>query len=323
MTARKKATTEPVIEGTAEELPDEQPAGGALVTLDDLPENVLAVVDRHDEAMIVSEIQRRALKVMLYKFPLNGQQVTDLSYLGVNEAVRLMNNSGKWQVTIDPMTLTVHDVMEDVGNGEEPCYQATVYAVNRLTGYGQFGTYTQPKRMKLTHDKAEQRRRDHKAVADDDTIADQFARQKAVNKAQRNALRIHIPEELRQTIIAQYKGNPDAVERIQIGAGAPGLADLPPALTDARSKAQRETARELWKELVALTGPTENPPGAFHAYLTHAEHDHDRLDDLIEYMRGKIATARGDEPPADASLGEPDALADEVFGGDRPPVADA
>ena len=111
MTARAKKADEVV---DAEVIPDEQPSGSALVTLDDAPESVLAVVDRHDEALIVSELQRRALKVMLYAFPLEGKQVVDLSYLGVNEAVRLMNNSGKWQITVAPDSLVVEDVLEDL-----------------------------------------------------------------------------------------------------------------------------------------------------------------------------------------------------------------
>lgn len=294
---------EPAIDSTAEDLPDEVPTGSALVSLDDAPENVLAIVDRHDEALIVSEIQRRALKVMLYAFPVNGSQVVDLSYLGVNEAVRLMNNGRKWRITIDRTSLQCDSVMEDLGNGPEPCWQATVYAVDELSGYGQFGTYTQPKRMKLTSaDKIAKRRREQPDSIDDkDTIADQFARQKAINKAQRNGLRIHIPEELRQTLVAQHKGNPDAVQRISIGAGANALADMPAPLTDERSKQQREIARGLYKQLQALTGPQENPPGAFHAYLTRAEHDHDRLDEFIAYLNDKIAkaTAANDTTPLD------------------------
>lgn len=258
-------------------VPDEQPSGSDLVAIDDAPENVLAVVDRHDEAMIVSELQRRALKVMLYAFPIEGKEVVDLSYLGVNEAVRLMNNSGKWRVTVDRNSLVVEDVIEDVGNGEpEPCFQATVYAVNELTGYGQFGTFTQPKRIKL-----------RKARDGVDTIADKFARQKAVNKAQRNALRIHIPEELRQTIIAQYRGNPENVQRVAVGAGAEALADLPPPLTDTKARKLLDDAHKVYEELKALDAMAV-PPGAFFAYRVRSEGSHELLEEFVAYLRDKL-----------------------------------
>jgi hypothetical protein len=226
---------------------------------------------------------------MLYAFPLEGHQVVDLSYLGVNEAVRLMNNSGKWQITVDPASPVVDDVTEDLGDGPEPCYCATVYAVNKLTGYGQFGTYTQAKRLKLTDANKIARRRSSApdSIDEHDRIADKFSRQKAVNKAQRNSLRIHIPEELRQQIIAQYRGQPDAVERIQIGAGVQGLADLPAPLTDDRAIAQRETARALYDE-IRKVDPAAVLPGQYHTYLSRAEHDHERLDDFVAYLNGKL-----------------------------------
>lgn len=321
-----RAKQEKPIESTAEEVvPDEQPSGAALVALDDTASEVLVVVDRHDEAQILSELQRRALKVMLYSFPLDGANVTDLSYLGVNEAIRQMNNAGKWRIRIDPDHLVIDEVIDDLGNGDEPCWRATVYGVNELTGYGQFGTATQPKRLKLKDTTAAYRRSNKQHVADDNTIGDKFARQKALSKAQRNALRIHIPEEIRQTIIAQYAGDPTRIERIPVGQGASSLADLPAPLTDARANEQRDTARALYSELMALTGPAANPPGAFHAYLTRSEHDHERLDEFIEYLRGliekakaEIAAKQADEPPPDVVPStDPDPIGDEAFGSPR------
>lgn len=275
--------------------PPEQPSGTDLVVRDATDrQEVVSVVDRHDEALIVEELQRRSLKVMLYSFPMDGSDVTDLSYLGVNEAVRVMNDSGKWQVTIDPDRLACESVTEDLGDGPEPCWQATVYAVNQMTGYGQFGTYTQPKRIKLK-DAASVKRQQNKGrhVDDDKRMADKFARQKAVNKAQRNALRVHIPETMRQTVIAQYQGDPERIRRIEVGAGAEQLAKLPPPLTDERSDQQREQARAVFDEIRDVN-PLWIAPAVFHAYLARAEHDHDRLDEFIAYLRDKLDGAKAD-----------------------------
>src|SRR5437868_754435 len=95
--AKAKAAAEPQVDALVDralEHADEAPSGTDLVVRNPTDRlEVITVVDRHDEAQIVEELQRRALKVMLYSFPMDGAEVTDLSYLGINEAVRLMNNS--------------------------------------------------------------------------------------------------------------------------------------------------------------------------------------------------------------------------------------
>ena len=277
----------------ADEPPIEQPTGAELVVADATSEQeVLAVVDRHDEAMIVQELQRRALRVMLYQFDLNGSMVTDLSYLGVNEAVRVMNDRRLWRVTVDRGSLVCESVNEDLGQGVEPCWQATVYAVNELSGYGQFGAYTQPKRYRLKDESKVQRAKRRGDVVDDQKrIADKFARSKAINKAQRNALRVHIPEAVRQTMIAQYQGDPERIRVIEAGAGAAELAQLPPPLTDERSREQVEKARGLFDELTTVNRLAVLP-AQFHAYLTRAEHDHDRLDEFIAYLAETLERER-------------------------------
>jgi hypothetical protein len=293
--AEPEAATPP----DAPDVPVEQPTGSDLVVRDGTNEHeVITVIDRHDEALIVEELQRRVLKVMLYKFSQGGSEITDLSYLGVNEAVRVMNDSRKWQITIDRGSLVVESVNEDLGAGPEPCWQATVYAINEATGYGQFGTYTQPKRMKLKDQRAIKRAKDRGDHVDEDgRIADKFSRQKAVNKAQRNALRIHIPEQVRQTLIAQYQGNPDAVRVIQAGAGAAQLAELPPPLTDERAEAQKKQAREVYDELREIN-TLAVLPAAFHAYMARAEHSHDRLEEFIAYLLDKVEQEKAKEGSA-------------------------
>ncbi len=267
----------------------EQPTGSDLVLRDPTDrQELLAVIDRHDEAMIVEELQRRTLKVMLYSFSQGGQEVTDLSYLGVNEAVRVMNASRKWRITVDPASLVVIEKRLDLGAGAEDVYDATIYARDLTNDYGQFGTYVQPMRMKLKDASAIARAKSKGQHVDDDgRVADKFAKQKAINKAQRNGLRIHIPEAIRQTLIAQYRGDPQAIRRIEVGAGAAEIAKLPPPLTDEKAEQQKDQARELYQALREVN-PLALFPAQFHAYLARAEHDHATLDDYLGYLRDRI-----------------------------------
>jgi hypothetical protein len=263
-----------------------KPPAGELVVRDPGDEHsVFVVFDRHDEQMIIEEFQRRALKVMLYDFSQGGSRIVDLSYQGVNEAVRLMNQTGKCEIAIDPSAFGGRGydeqvVTEDIGNGAEDFYVVTVYAVDRRTGYGQFGTSTEPKLLRLRNGS---------------TKWDVFARTKALNKAQRNALKVMIPEALRQTLIAQFKGDDVALRQIQAGAGAVELAQLPAPLTDERAQALKTRARRLYEEIKehAPGGIKVNLlPAQFHAYLSRAEHSHERLEEFVGYLEQRLAEAK-------------------------------
>jgi hypothetical protein len=276
-----------VVDVSPEEAEAFKPAAGELVVRDVGDEHsVFVVFDRHDEQQIIEEFQRRALKVMLYDFSQGGSRLVDLSYQGVNEAVRLMNQTGKCKIAIDRDAFGGRGfdeqvVTEDAGNGPEQFYVITVYAADAVTGYGQLGTSSEPKLMRLR---------------DGSTKWDIFARTKALNKAQRNALKVMIPEALRQTLIATYRGDDVALRQIQAGAGAALIAELPPPLTDERAQALKTRARKLYEEI------REHAPGGikvnllsaqFHAYLTRAEHDHERLEEFIGYLEQRLAEAKG------------------------------
>jgi hypothetical protein len=248
-------------------------------------QEVFVVLDRHDELMIVEEMQRRVLDVMLYDFPMDGSQVVDLSVQGVNECVRVMNATGKCHVTIDRTSLVVESMVEDVGNGPEPCYTATVYAVDDLSGYGQYGTFVQPKRIKLKKQVAARKRSQGRSVTDDDSIADPFSRQKAINKAQRNALRAMIPEHVRQTLIAQYKGDEKRIRVIKAGAGAELDAELPPPLTDDRALALKDEIRGLYDELREINR-LALLPGRFNVMFRRVEHEHAGMEEFRDYLSG-------------------------------------
>jgi hypothetical protein len=267
----------------------EAPAGKDLVVADPTDRHeVFVVLDRHDEDLIVAEMQRRLTKTLLYDFPQDGSRVVDLSVYGVRECVRLLNNTGRCKIRVDADHVAFEEVHED---GQE-WVVATAYAVDDNTGYGVFGTAAQPKRLKLKEHTARKKREKGDHVAEDNTVWDKFARAKALSKAQRNALAAHIPEGLRQTLIAQYKGDADAIRHIAAGPGAEQLAELPPPLNDERAEELKAKARAVFQQL-RDADPLKVLPAQFHANLTRAEHSHDRLEDFIAYLEGKLAEAGG------------------------------
>lgn len=260
------------IEVKPEDVEEFLPEPAALVVQDTRDENeVFRVLDAHDEAQILDEIQRRALKVALYDYRQGGQQVVDLSYQGVNEAVRVMNATGKVRIGIDPSSLTVEKMEADVGNGPEDFFVATVYAREEITGYGQFGTSMEPINL---------RKRDGTRVFD------VFARTKAINKSQRNALKTMIPEQIRQTLIAAYKGDPTRVERIMT-ATEKKEAELPPADTSPAALALVEEIRAVYEEIKDLGGGQGRilfPPGRMHSLLLAVQHDQARMKDFLAWI---------------------------------------
>lgn len=288
------------VDATADELTPEQvqdylPDTAALVIRDQNDEHeVFRVLDAHDEQMILQEAQRRLLKASLYDFPQGGQRIVDLSYQGVNELVRLMNATGRCKIAVDKDSLHVETVVEDAGNGPEPFLVATVYAADAVTGYGQFGTSSEPQRLRLKQSTADKRRRAGERIPEDNTVFDVFARAKAVNKAQRNALKVFIPEEIRQTLIAQYAGDTSRVQRIQTEQEQKML-ELPPPLTDERALALSAKADGIYdriRELGGGRGKVEFPPGQYAAWKLQAVHSHELLEKLVDYLEkreGEIA----------------------------------
>jgi hypothetical protein len=271
---------------------DYVPPGSELVVRDPTDEiEVFRVLDRHDEDMILRELQHLPER-MLYDFPQGGQKVIDLSYAGVNECVRWMNSTGKVKIAVDPsVPPVIETVVEDLGEGPVDCWQVTVYARDAVTGYGQFGTFIQPKWTKLKPETAKRYERDGKTVDEAGRAPNPFARQVALGKAQRNALKLMIPEKIRAVLIAQKKGDPKAVKEIRAGAGAEGVAELPPPLQDEKADALRAEIRGLHEELRKLD-PIKVTPAAFHAYMTRAEHSHERLEEFRGYMEQRLAEAK-------------------------------
>lgn len=217
-------------------------------------------------------------KVLLYDFNQAGSRIVDLSWQGVMECVRQLNATGHARLRILPETLQVERVQEDAGKGLEEFYVATVAAADEVTGYTTVGTSTEPVYMRLR---------------DGTTKFDVFARAKALNKAQRNALKMHIPERLRQAIIALGKGDEKRVLEVKHGAGAAAAAQLPPPVATEAARALEERARVLWVEIKKLPGWRELMlPGVFNAKLSRARSSEAELESFVEAlesMRAKLA----------------------------------
>ena len=255
-------------------------------------DDLWTVLDKHDEDAILEEFQRRALKVMLYEFPQSGApggKVIDLSYQGVNEAVRLLNNTGKCRIRIRP---DVKEIRREVIEGVEYVV-ASVYAEDERTGYGQFGTSREPIWMKVNANVAKRAREKGEPVRTEDVegtkvsrVFDVFAETKALNKAQRNALKVMIPERMRQALIAMARHDDTALKTIQSGAGASAIAELPPPLDDEKAKELNVRIRAAY-DRIRVVSVTALLPGAFGAKVARAQHSHDLLLALAEELEAQ------------------------------------
>lgn len=130
-------------------------------------------MEKRDEAQILAELQGEIVDEMIYQFPSGGRIVTGISWMGIKEIAR---RYGKIDVNL------VH--FEDLGNA----YMIVVKAIDIEKGTGLLGTSTQSKMMS---------RKDGSETPDD------FCVQKAMSKAQRNAIRSIIPETYFKTVFAE------------------------------------------------------------------------------------------------------------------------
>lgn len=278
-----------VIDGTAEEVPVDvgdpseaspeeieaaKPDALELMVDPRDPDSVYRVMDRADEVLILDELQERALDTFVYSFTSGGKRMTDLTVAGVNESVRLMNERGGTQIGISEQAPVVD---HETRAGEE-YVRVMVYARDgRAAGSGRWGTAVEP------CDHQDQKRKGQ---------WDKFAFTKALNKAQRNALKMQIPEDFRQTIIAQYLGTHHMQELkplTAIGAGTAALvAETGPVLEDERAEQLRQEITEGYRDLRKLNR-IKFPPAKKGAYIRKAEGEgHDKLEGLRDLVQDWI-----------------------------------
>jgi hypothetical protein len=255
------------INGTAEEVPlaegetpsDFAPASEELMVRED-EGDLYRVMDRADEALILEEIQGNTLATMLYSFPQQGNVVTDLSVKGVQEIIRLLNERGGAKIGIADTPPVIQETDES--------WRVMVRAVDGRTGVGRWGIAEQPKVMDTKKG----------------PLKDKFALTKALNKAERNALAKMIPEQFKQTVIAQFLGTPEAVKTLKpVDAKAPELA---PPLQDEEATQLQAQIHDRYDKFKALGQPytMRMTPAAFNVYLSTAESSHQRMRDLLAHI---------------------------------------
>lgn len=233
------------------------------------PEDVWRAMTVADERQIAAEMQGRAVTTMVYSFRQGNTTVTGLSWKGIREAVRQMNTRKMGLIRIAKDVQPIIEQVEVEEDGEMvPAIRATVYAEDAAYGSGQWGSATQPMRMKLS-----------RGGYRDDI----FAASKALSKAQRNALEPLIPLELVEEIKELYlHGDKAKVE--YIASTAEEVDPGPPPLTTPEAEALKEKARAVYQQIRKKHGLAHVTPAQFNRMMMKAEHSLDRLGDLIEAL---------------------------------------
>lgn len=240
------------------------------------PNDLYRKMDRADEVLILEELQERALQTFVYSFESSGSRKTDLTVAGVNEAIRLMNERGGTQIGISEQA----PIVEREEQGGKEYIRVMVFARDtRMPGSGKWGTAVEPLHFSNGN-------------------WDKFAFTKALNKAERNALKKQIPEDFRQTIIAQYLGTVHqkelkSIEELRV-AGGGSAAELPsgPILDDEKAEVLRDEINTLYRELREIN-PLKWPPAAKTQHLRQAEGDsHERMETLRDTVQDWLQTER-------------------------------
>lgn len=146
-----------------------------------------AAMEALDESQIVEEIKGHVIEKYFYEFG----NVTGISYAGIKWMKMRMANQG-YPITIESI--------EKEENADEIIY--TVAAKYMFSNEVMYGVSSCPKLM---------------TMKDGTTKPDPFARQKALSKAQRNAIRNFIPEIAIQEGYKEWKKGPNAIERVFAG----------------------------------------------------------------------------------------------------------
>lgn len=278
------STAEPV---SVAEIDLARPEAAAEVARLDKPDGVYHAMDAADESQILDALQGNPSKVVVYQFSSGGKMQTGLSYAGVAEAARAMNEAGFGEIRVSGAHLPdFEEIQEPDDKGELVTYvQCTVYAEDALTGGGMYGTALQPKFL-VFRDRSKP------------PAFDKFARAKALSKAQRNAMLPLIPVKFREVLIAQAVGDETRVKQIRLGAGAEELAEYPKALDDERALELHSLIRAAYDRLknqniVALL------PGAFHLLLLQSQHSYVTLEALLHRLESQLEHERSKDGETD------------------------
>lgn len=298
--AKKKAAEAPavdaaavlagqVIDGVA--LEASAPGVGELVVDPRREADVFRAMDAHDEVQILDELSGRPSDVMVYSFESGGHLQTGLSYAGVAECVRTMNAAGWTSIrAAKDIAPQWEEVTEENEWGDTVTYiQVTVYAEDVKNGGGHYGVSRQAKFQVYREQEGKPKKKPK---------LDGFAANKALSKAQRNAMLLMIPAAYREAVIAKAINDQSRVKEIRVSMGD-ATAEMPPPLMDEQARALKAECRAIYDEIkLAAGGPQSLPPGQFNIKLRRAEIEHRALEELRDELASRLEHLRGAEQAA-------------------------
>ena len=153
-----------------------------------------------DDKLIGQKLLGQATKILVYEYENEtGETVRGLSYQGVREAVRVINRDRQSGHTIQ-ITDKPPIIEDRTVNGQDGV-QVMIYAQDIQSGGGSWGIKFEPY-QKAIHD------------GRGSTVFNQFARETALSKAQRNAMFNLLPAHLIEKVIADLSTETKNVQKI-------------------------------------------------------------------------------------------------------------
>lgn len=161
--------------------------------------HLIVASEMSDDAVIESELMGEVLPYFVYKFNNAGKETTGLSVKGVSEVVRRLNRDKKsgYNIRIHPQYQKVeHNIDQDGDKG----VQVSVYAENMLDGNSAWGIKFES----------------YYKTGKNGRYKNEFAVEKALAKAERNAKRKLIPEQVAVKMIEKMiSTNPNTVKQLE------------------------------------------------------------------------------------------------------------
>lgn len=202
-------------------------------------QEVYHLMEARDEAQIVADLEGRFVEEFIYEFCRrhkwhNGLRpsectckdlVVGISWFGIQEASRTY---GRIQVPIEKAK--ARDTGEEI--------EFMVEAVDTQTNSSRIGISSQSKMMRTQQG----------------AVRDQFATQKALSKAQRNAIKQLLPQTMLKEWIQRHRNGGNGKAHAPVSAGSPGN---PKAQGESTQHPLDAKALELKEQIVRLTGSEE------------------------------------------------------------------
>lgn len=266
-------------------------ASQAVTVTDPADEHAgMVAMDAHDAAAFVDRLTTQAMNANLgkrwvYQLPRDGAPA-GLTGDAVEDITQQMSWSGRARIHSMPETLQVEQIEADEGDGPEPFWVATIAAADDIGGSVFTGTSMEPQKLKLKASTADARRKKGAAIPEDNRVFDRYARAKAINKAERNALEKHIPTIVKLTLVAMAKKDPSLIEHIESDAEAKAK-ELPPPLDTDEARALIAELGEIYDGVGALGGGKGRmllTPGTYHQYLIQSHHSMELLARMREWL---------------------------------------